>query len=261
MKQAPLNLFEELRHRILEIFDKAERVGATIAVFGSFGVVLLSLAALLDFPLRHHVGITGLAFIVLNFGLVAIAGMNVHRRTRLLLEDQSFGRDIEGTVASLTTLTISLQRMSLSLFRMMDRNSESILHNLDAFSFIPGINQLGSMGPEQVKKVSSLLIEVTEGWNEVFESIQENMGKGDWSKLDHHRSFIAYLNSILLPVNTIFLELDGQISGLINEPNQDARARHVDRILELLQSLHSILRQLPRSPLSSDSHDFSGSSV
>lgn len=261
MKRFHITPFEAARLGILELFDQAERVGATIASFTVLGIFLLSLAAFFDFPLRPHLAVTGLAFIVLNFGLVAIAGMNVHRRARRILEDQRFGKDIEGLVASLTTLTISLQRMSLSLFRILDRNSDSILGNLDAFSFIPGINHIGSMGPAQLKKVSSLLIEVTEGWKEVFESIQENMNKGDWSDIDHHRAFVAYLSSIMGPVNAIFLDLDAQVSKLVTESDQSSRERYVDNILERLQTLHSTLRELPRSPLALGSHDLAGSSV
>lgn len=246
-QKRPLNVFEDLRRAVNRVFDKVDRIGSLLALFMAFGVLLLSMAAFFDWPWRRYLAIAGLAFSLLNFALTALATTNARRQARRLLDDRRFSQDLGSLLSSMTMLTISLQKLSLTLFRMMEANSDTILRNIEALSFIPGVKQIGQMGPEQVKRVSSLLVEVTLGWNHVFEGIQAEMTTVEGHDFQRHRAIVRTLSAILGPVNATFVELEGEVARLAKEPEPKLREQHVERILALLFELKATLETLARS--------------
>ena len=252
-RYTPVEVFEGLRKEVMSLFDQMEELAAFVLIFSFLGILMLAVAGLTDFAHRRLLALVGLVFVGANAWLMATAAMKARRKVRRLLADPRPFQRLAELMVSLITLTICLQEIALSLFRYTHKNSGVFLKNLHALRFIPGVDYIANMGPEQIHVLSKLLVDVTKGWKTVFEMIQQEAEQTAPIDLAGHQKTMHKMQSVLTPVNAIFTQLMVEVETLLNQPGDEDSEAYVQQIIEQLEELHGTLSKLPDSLLALES--------
>lgn len=236
------NPFEQARRLVLDTLDRGEAIFVLLAGFTFLGVCLLTSAVWLPAPYKHALAIGGLAFIALNFGLAGLGALAARRQARLLLEDRELPDLLGQLVSSLIELSIHLQSLSLSLFRTVDRNSAAIVGNLRAFAFVPGVQSLADLGPEQAGALARSLVEVTEGWKMVFEDLRRRAALASLDDVASQKRVLAEAREALLVSCGVFGALEREVDALVDPTDPVDGRRRLTVILGLLEDLRRALK-------------------